>query len=1182
MVEERDQVGPPDEGGAAADEIKKVDSTAPAATATDEGQQQQQQQNKGQQQQSHSKVTFNNAGNPAKETARARRRREEAIRRLVADIQVRSDTKYATGGVPAQQDWVVASTVAAALERGLDRDLHHELVLEAKENSAKIGQVCHDHSDVFLASVGKVVALGGPSADLANKLNTSQEEIDAKTAGPMVETAQLWEDAKDSHARAQALHIMVNACQKVAIWLERARKQASLGRPRAALEAVDEARRALTSPMSSLFYGSSMEHAAQLLKEATQQKKKQLEHSGLGAAEDEKKDESNSGGGGSKNVISLEETPFGRRAILMLPKIENEVLMGARRGLNRWFLALRSGGDGAKAGRAILRKCAHSIAVGPGQLGLGGNVPPAYLWRAKVCDNLIARMSQNGRVVRAVRLGYWFERDATKESTRLENQSAPGMDRRAESFASAFGWYRCWEESATLLVDATDFASGDLTTGRGLSGSRHGLTGSKHGLGGSRHGKGRTLGFKASRQSQTRGLELGANALSKSKGSEKEKSKWSELLTPSILFENSATKKDDDAKFAGLAESVHPVRRAEIAFKLLGRAEEFVEYYETNRFGDMKIGGNKNDMDEKNEIRSSLSSLTGDDVSVGTDRIFFAKSLSHLCASVVGFSAVEASLELGNFEEEDDEEKQTSDNLPTTGSSVTIASRFRESSERYERALVTELGNLMRQRAIRGNLGELVRASCLMAAFRTALKVTHPSSSTRRSDKNLLAMDVDILMTALKVAQDEQLQATAAIVAQDRKEPLIADYRYPSRKDGTNIPDPEEVGLPFGLKDLKQPVRSNESVSDLSRSHASFRSSTSSKATDEFYTYSQSVPLVLRSIHARAIACAAFALSQEELGQIFAQKKGSGSACYVLDCVEECVNVAAVGMKDEDNTIDEGSIEKAVQVMANIAALQSCLPRLFGTLMRGMCHVGMIRSNQLEETFQYAESTLKGADKACDNQVGGMYSLVYEICRNKIDAHLNYALDGFNWVAKATRENPNAYCEGLIGYLGGVFASLGPMDEGSRAGLHFSCCGHINERLVKILSERADETTGFEDSLPPITRIDAYGLKNMGRDVQAFEEFAQSTGVPQLSECFLELKCLTGVMVDNDLPVLVKPENSGERQRRYPLLSMPKIGNILEKYVGAGMSLLGTKSSASLLIMDKKEVSTVLRVVRQQ
>jgi hypothetical protein len=395
-------------------------------------------------------------------TARAKRRREEAVRRLVADIQARhklggptstTTTTTTTGpdgsivdrlinhemtaaassssssSLRESQDWIIASTVAVALERGLDRDLHHELVQEAKENSGRIGQVCHDHSDVFLASVGKVVALGGPSADLANKLRTAQEELELKTAGPMQQAAMLWEEATASHARARALYVMVQACHKVAIQLERARKQASLGRPRGALEAVDEARTGLTAPLSSLFYGKQMEHANQILKDAA--KKKLLE--------EEKKDDGPGTAGGttnsnnnSKGIMSLEETPFGRRASLMLPKIENEVLMGARRGLNRWFLSLRSGGDGAKAGRAVLRRCAHSLAVGPGNLGLGGHMPPAYLWRAKVCDNLISRMNQNGRVVRSVRSGYWFERDAPKEAQRLESTCPPGMERRAE------------------------------------------------------------------------------------------------------------------------------------------------------------------------------------------------------------------------------------------------------------------------------------------------------------------------------------------------------------------------------------------------------------------------------------------------------------------------------------------------------------------------------------------------------------------------------------------------------------------------------------------------------------------------------------------------------------------------------------------------------------------------------
>jgi hypothetical protein len=459
-------------------------------------------------------------------TARAKRRREEAVRRLVADVQARPERKFggtdASPAIKDSQDWIIASTVAAALERGLDRDLHHELVQEAKENSGRIGQVCHDHSDVFLGSVGKVVALGGPSADLANKLNMAQEELAIKTAGQMHQSAILWEDATGAHARARALFVMVNACQKVAMWLERSRKQAALGRPRGALEAVDEARTALTAPMSSLFEGNLLEHALDILSEAAKKKQQQ-------SAEEKK-----ATGTSKSGLLSLQDTPFGQRASLMLPKIETEVLAGAKRGLNRWFLALRTGGDGAKAGRAVLRRCANSMAVGPGNLGLGGHVPPSYLWRAKVSDNLISRMNQNGRVVRAIRNGYWFERDSPREAQRLD-LVPPGMERRAEAFASAFGWYRCWDETVSLMVDPSDYTTADM--GRGLSGSRHG---SRHGMSGSRHGKS-TLGFRAKSKGGMEQIKQHANTTS-SNTNGTQQSKWAPLLTPSILFESSPTR----------------------------------------------------------------------------------------------------------------------------------------------------------------------------------------------------------------------------------------------------------------------------------------------------------------------------------------------------------------------------------------------------------------------------------------------------------------------------------------------------------------------------------------------------------------------------------------------------------------------------------------------------------------
>jgi hypothetical protein len=102
------------------------------------------------------------------------------------------------------------------------------------------------------------------------------------------------------------------------------------------------------------------------------------------------------------------------------------------------------------------------------------------------------------------------------------------------------------------------------------------------------------------------------------------------------------------------------------------------------------------------------------------------------------------------------------------------------------------------------------------------LKIVHPSSTTRGFDKALLAMDVDILMTALKVAQDEQLRATTTIIPADRKEPSVAPYKFHNKKE-RNIPDPEEIGLLFGIVDLKQTGRGD----NLGQSARSLRSAMS-------------------------------------------------------------------------------------------------------------------------------------------------------------------------------------------------------------------------------------------------------------------------------------------------------------------------------------------------------------------
>jgi len=136
--------------------------------------------------------------------------------------------------------------------------------------------------------------------------------------------------------------------------------------------------------------------------------------------------------------------------------------------------------------------------------------------------------------------------------------------------------------------------------------------------------------------------------------------------------------------------------------------------------------------------------------------------------------------------------------------------------------------------------------------------------------------------------------------------------------------------------------------------------------------------------------------------------------------------------------------------------------------------------------------------------------------------------------------------------------------------------------MVKILSERPlEEGARLDGGLPPIAKIDAFGLKNLCNDVIEFKNFASSTGVPQLADCFDELKSITDAMIDPELPTLLRPENAEARKRKYPYLSLEKVGNILEKYTSGGMSLMGGgRAPAGMLTLDKKEVLGLLNLVR--
>jgi hypothetical protein len=328
-------------------------------------------------------------------------------------------------------------------------------------------------------------------------ITQANEELQQGTGGSIVSAATQLDYVRNAEVRARTLYSLLNTCRKVAALIERGRKQASLNRPKAALDAVQEARLYLSAPLSSIMIAPGgmalLTTERDSLIDANNADSSSSENASsheLGKGPQNVKG-NNSGTAVTVNrndrvkvaanpVITLEQTPFGLYATQLLPQIENDILQAARRGLSKWFLSIRSNGDGLKVGRSILRRCATSLALGTGQAGHGGKVL-SYYWRAKTADNLIARASQNLRLSRAIRMGYWIDRDCKMESESLESTCPMGVDRKAEALASAFGWYRCWTNVSISDIEVTKtivFESAAESTNRTPNvisqGSRHG------------------------------------------------------------------------------------------------------------------------------------------------------------------------------------------------------------------------------------------------------------------------------------------------------------------------------------------------------------------------------------------------------------------------------------------------------------------------------------------------------------------------------------------------------------------------------------------------------------------------------------------------------------------------------------------------------------------------------------
>jgi len=135
----------------------------------------------------NTKVVQHDDNTLSPEQRRIQRIRDDSVRRLTADI---SQVQTTDGLVLNAEDinihgevsrnlldqpiiapldldeMILPSSIAAAIELGVDRELFAELQNKIKQSSATISKICSEHSDAFLASVGRVGSLGSASEEI--------------------------------------------------------------------------------------------------------------------------------------------------------------------------------------------------------------------------------------------------------------------------------------------------------------------------------------------------------------------------------------------------------------------------------------------------------------------------------------------------------------------------------------------------------------------------------------------------------------------------------------------------------------------------------------------------------------------------------------------------------------------------------------------------------------------------------------------------------------------------------------------------------------------------------------------------------------------------------------------------------------------------------------------------------
>lgn len=129
------------------------------------------------------------------------------------------------------------------------------------------------------------------------------------------------------------------------------------------------------------------------------------------------------------------------------------------------------------------------------------------------------------------------------------------------------------------------------------------------------------------------------------------------------------------------------------------------------------------------------------------------------------------------------------------------------------------------------------------------------------------------------------------------------------------------------------------------------------------------------------------------------------------------------------------------------------------------------------------------------------HGYIYELLQSKLE-DLMSSLVFVNWSAEKAPRAPNDAVLEMVEFMTVTFQWLSNLPATARDSAHFMCCSKISSGIIEHLRSKK------------LAKISIFSVSALDLDVKHLEAFAESTGVPQLKQCFDELKSLIGCLLD--------------------------------------------------------------------